>query len=139
MLAPVVPVTRVIGTATLVLGLAALGLSMIGLHGVLTFLLSVRTRELALRIALGATSRQVWWLSIREGLRPVIGGLTIGLLIGTFVRIAVIKRLGLVVPALDLVLFLVVPMIFLTVAIAASATPARRASRVDPSVVLRDN
>jgi predicted permease len=138
MLAPAVPVTRVVGAATLVLGLTALGLSMIGLHGVLAYLLSVRRRELALRVALGATSRQVWWLSIREGLRPVIGGLTIGLLIGTFVRITVIGRLGLAVPALDLVMFLVVPMAFLAVAIAASAAPARRASRVDPSVVLRD-
>jgi len=138
MLAPAVPLTRIASGVTLILGLSALGLSMVGLHGVLSHLLALRTREMALRLALGANRRQVWWLSIREGLRPVAGGLAIGLVIGGLARFAIINRLNLASPSLDIAIFVGVPALFLSVAVAACATPARRASRVDPNVVLRD-
>jgi predicted permease len=138
MLAPGLPIARLASTVTLVLGLTALGLSMVGLHGVLAHLLSTRTREMALRLALGADRRQVWWLSIREGLRPVAGGLAIGLLAGGLLRLLVVGGLGLRVPTFDIALLVIVPAIFVAVAMAACALPAWRASRVDPNVALRD-
>jgi hypothetical protein len=138
MLAPGLSISRVASTATLTLGVTALLLSMVGLHGVLTQLLSRRTREMALRLALGARPRQVWWLSVREGLKPVLGGLAMGMAIGAAARMLLISQLDLQTPGLDVAAFVIVPTSFVAVALAACAAPATRASRVVPSVALRD-
>jgi len=138
MLAPALLLTRVATGVTLVLGLVALALSMVGLHGVLSHVLATRTREMALRLILGAERAHVRRLAIWQGVRPVLGGLVFGLIVGLLLRLALIRLFRLRIPLLDPIAVILVPAIFVTIAVLACAWPAWRAGRVDPNVALRD-
>jgi putative ABC transport system permease protein len=117
-------------------GAAALLLTAVGLYGVLAFLVSLRRREIGIRIALGATNRKVFEGVIAQGLRLVVIGLAIGVVAAAgATRWVAAQLFG--VGAHDPLVFAAVPAALLCVAILASWVPARRAAHVDPQIALR--
>jgi hypothetical protein len=116
-------------------GLVSLFLSSIGIYGVLAYVVTQRSREIGIRIALGSTTRGIFHLVLREGLWLVVGGLTLGFGATFALRRALeaqIYGLG----ALDPVIMASVLGILGVIAGAACSLPARRAKKVDPVVVL---
>jgi putative ABC transport system permease protein len=113
-------------------------LALVGLYGVLTYAITVRRRELAVRIALGAGRGQILSMLAWETLRVMAPALLVGL-----VAAAMVGRLtaGLLyeVPGIDVPTFAAVPALFLIAAILAVLRPARQATRTDPTLVLRGN
>jgi len=116
-------------------GLALL-LSLIGVYGVLTQAVGERTREIGLRIALGAEPRRVRWQVIRQGLRPAGIGMAVGLALAGAVTPILRSQLFDVSP-LDAPTYLLVAVLLALTAILAAWVPARRAALVDPLVALR--
>jgi len=114
----------------------ALLLGAVGIFGVVSFATARRTRELGVRMALGAKGRDVKRLVIGETLRTVAVGITLGIT-GADAGVRVLRGLVYGVSAADPLTFIAVPMVVTAVAVLAAAIPARRASRVDPSTVLR--
>ncbi|MBN1206295.1 MAG: ABC transporter permease [Myxococcaceae bacterium] len=135
-------VSRALGPqrfSTLLLGLMAglaLVLAAVGIYGVLSYLVNQRTQELGVRLALGATPRQVVWLVLRQGMAPVLVGVTLGVA-GAFGLTRLLSHLLYEVSTKDPMVFLVAPGGLLAVALVATWLPAYRASRVDPLVALR--
>jgi predicted permease len=120
----------------LALGVVAVALAAIGLYGVTSYLVRQRTREMGIRIALGAPPATVVWLVTRQGLRWT----STGIILGLAASLAVARLLtGLLygIGAIDPVVFLSVPLLLAGTAYAACALPGRRASGVDPVVALR--
>jgi putative ABC transport system permease protein len=115
----------------------ALALAAIGIYGVVAYLVSQRTREFGIRFALGARREHVLRLVVRDGLRPVLLGAAAGAA-GAVVAAHALGGLLFGVAPLDPASFAGVPVLVLTVALAAAALPAWRASRFDPILVLRD-
>jgi putative ABC transport system permease protein len=123
----------------LLLGLfaaVALVLAAVGIHGVLSFGVARRTREIGLRIALGAHPRQLLRLIIKEGLALAIAGMTLGLA-GALALTRLLASLLFGVTPRDPATFVAVALFLAAVAVAASYLPARRATKVDPAVALR--
>jgi predicted permease len=129
---------RVIASLSAVLGALALILAMAGLFGILTHVVERRTREIGIRLAIGAARVQILRLILRDGLHPVVKGLTLGLAIGLGSRIVLRGQVFTTIGAWDPLEFCVLPLVFLAAALIACAVPASRASRVDPNVALRD-
>jgi ABC-type antimicrobial peptide transport system permease subunit len=117
-------------------GLFSLLLGTTGLYGVIAYDASRRTREVGIRIALGADRGSVLRLILWDGLKLVLVGLVIGVVLAGAVTRALTSLLYGISP-LDPVTFVGIPALFLLVTAAATLTPARRASRVDPVVALR--
>jgi hypothetical protein len=120
------------------LALLSLGLAMAGLFGVLSHLVSRRTREMGVRMALGADPARIRRLIVADGLRPVSRGLALGMAAGALGYLALRSRYASGAILGDAIVFLLSPLPIVAAAIAACAGPARRASRVDPNVALRD-
>jgi predicted permease len=118
-------------------GLLALLLSTIGIYGVVSYSVSQRTREIGVRMALGAKSGDVQLWIIGEGLRLVAIGVAAGLVIA-LVATRGIQSLLLATSAHDAVTFVTVPVFLTLVGLAACWLPALRATRIDPSTALRD-
>jgi predicted permease len=116
--------------------LTALLLTVVGLYGVVAYAVSQRTHEIGIRIALGASGRDVLALVIRQGMLSVIVGLAVGLLCALGLTRALATQLYEVEPV-DLPTFACVSVILLLAALAACWLPARRAARVDPVIALR--
>jgi predicted permease len=118
------------------LGLTGLVLAMIGVYGLNAYLVTRRTGELGIRLALGASPRDVLWLMWRQGMRPVAFGAGAGLVLafaaGRAAR-ATVEGLG----APDLGISAGVIVVLLVMAGIACYVPARRAARVDPALTLR--
>ncbi len=133
-----ITVLRMIGTLAAALGALALVLAMAGLYGVLSQMVLRRRREIGLRMALGADRLAVIRLVLADGLRPVWTGLCAGLVAGTVVRVAVRSAFPLNGPAVDLIALCVVPVPFVLAGLIACYLPARRASKVDPNIALRE-
>jgi putative ABC transport system permease protein len=114
----------------------ALLLAAIGIYSVMSFVVSQRTQEIGLRMALGASTTRVLLLFLREGMRQALLGLGLGLL-GTFAVGQVLKSVLFGVTVLDPVALGAVAVILLLSALLACYVPARRATRVDPMVALR--
>jgi len=129
---------RVIGLLAFSLGGLALLLAMAGLFGILTHVVERRTREIGIRLAIGADRGQILRLVLRDGLRPVVKGLVLGLTIGFGSRVALRGNVLTTIGAWDPLEFGLLPLVLLAAALVACALPAVRAARVDPNVALRD-
>jgi predicted permease len=114
----------------------ALLLAAIGLYGVVAFAVTTRTREIGVRLALGATRPSVLKMVVWDGLRVVLLGLTIGLA-GAVALVRVIESFLFQTQPVDPLVFVAVPSILALTGALASYLPALRAARVDPAVSLR--
>jgi predicted permease len=117
-----------------ILGLVGLGLALVGLYAVVAYQVARRTREIGIRMALGADRRQVVIAVLKQAAVMGLTGIGIGLLLSPGGR-ALTTALG--SPGFDPVLFSAVPIGLLLTTLLAAAIPARRAARVDPMVALR--
>lgn len=117
---------------------AALLLAALGVYGVTANTVTQRTRELGIRVALGADTRTVIWSVLAEPIKLVVLGLAIGL-VGTFAGGRVVERLLYDVSPTDPLTLTAVALVLLAVALIASYLPARRATRIDPMVALRSD
>ncbi|MEO6965717.1 MAG: ABC transporter permease [Acidobacteriaceae bacterium] len=125
-------------SATLVLAFAVISLLLatVGLFGILSYIIEQRTTEIGIRIALGAERGQVMHLILKDGLRPAVLGLVIGL--AASVEVArLLQSMLYQTPGLDPLVYLIVSGTLLLAATLACVVPAWRASRVDPMVALR--
>jgi putative ABC transport system permease protein len=116
---------------------AALLLAAIGIYGVLAYLVTQRTREIGIRMALGAQQSQLIAMVFRQGMAPVAYGIVIGIA-GALVCARLIRTLLFGVDATNLLTYVGSVAILLAVATCACYFPARRATRVDPMVALHD-
>ncbi len=115
--------------------LAAL-LTATGIYGVISYSVAQRTREIGIRMALGAQTGDVLKLVVRQGLAPAFVGIVLGLS-GAFALTRVIASLLFGVSATDPVTFASLPLLLVALALLACWLPARRATKVDPMIALR--
>ena len=118
-------------------GVLALFLSAIGIYGVLAYLVTQRTKEIGIRIALGGSARAIFELVLREGLLLIGGGLLVGA-VGAFGLRRSLESQLFGVSATDPVVIAAVAAMLALVAVAACALPARRATRIDPIIALAE-
>ena len=118
-------------------GLAVL-LAMAGIYGVMAYVVGQRSREIGLRMALGASSASVLRLVLRQGLWYVGLGLALGLA-GAFAATRLLASMLFEVKPTDPATYLAVAILLAVVALVASYAPARRASQVDPLAALRQD
>jgi predicted permease len=116
-------------------GLALL-LAAVGVYGVLSFSIARRTREMGIRVALGADARNVFSLVVREGMTLVAVGMTIGLA-GAALGATWLASFLYTIGPRDPVAFLTAPVVLTTVALLACLVPAYRAMRISPVIALR--
>lgn len=116
-------------------GLALL-LAAVGIYGVMSYMVTQRTQEIGIRIALGAQPRDVLSMVLRSGMALLLLGIAIGLL-GAYSLSQFLQSLLFQVTSTDLLTYLSVPILLTLVALVACYLPARRAMRVDPVIALR--
>ena len=127
---------RLLATLSGFFSLLTLLLASIGLYGVVAYGVSRRTRELGIRMALGAQRHQVLWLVLRETLGLVAIGIATGLA-ATFLTTRLIKSHLFGIAPTDLTAVVLATVVLGAVAVSAGYFPARRATKVDPMVALR--
>ena len=113
----------------------AVALAMIGIYGVISYVVNQGTREIGIRLALGATPRAILRLVIGRGMALAIPGVLIGLL-GSLAFTRMMRGLLFGVSPRDPLTFVAIPVLLVLVALLASYIPAQRATRVDPTVSL---
>jgi predicted permease len=114
----------------------ALILAMVGLYGLVAHMVLQRTREIGIRVAIGAQRRDILKIVLRQGIRATLGGIAIGIVAGLGLTRLLGSLLYGVTPS-DWLTFSIVAILLLAVAMLACLIPARRAMRVDPIVALR--
>ena len=114
----------------------ALVLAAVGIYGVLSYTVAQRTRELGIRMALGAEPKSVMRLVVGQAMTPALIGVGLGLA-GAWGATRLMSSLLFGVSATDPITFIAVALFLLAVAAAASWVPARRATKVDPLIALR--
>jgi len=118
-------------------GIVALLLSAIGIYGVLAYLVTQRTKEIGIRIALGGSARSIFELVLREGLLVIGAGFVLGAAGTAALRKSLESQLfG--VRATDPIVLATVTTVLALVALAACVLPARRATKIDPIVALAE-
>jgi predicted permease len=129
-------VSSLVAAVASTVGLLGLLLALMGIYGTVGYIVVLRTREVGIRMAIGAQKRDVLGLILRESARPVFAGLIAGILLA--VGASYLAR-GLLygLNGVDGISFTGVSLLFLAIALLASYPPARRATRVDPMVALR--
>jgi len=127
---------RMAASLSLAFGLVALLLSAVGLYSVMAYIVSQRTREVGIRMALGAQRRDVLRLMAAYGMSLALLGLAIGLTLA-FALARALSAVLIGISVYDLTIFLTAPVLLALVAAAACFFPARRATKVDPLVALR--
>jgi predicted permease len=133
---PPFAVSSVAAAVASTLGLLGLLLASMGIYGTVSYIVLLRTREVGIRMAIGATKRDILGLILRESTRPVVVGLITGMILAvgaSYLLRGVLYGL----PTVDGVSFGGVSLLFLSVALLAAYPPSRRAVRVDPVVALR--
>jgi ABC-type antimicrobial peptide transport system permease subunit len=128
---------RAAGLAALALGALTLLLAMVGLFGVQSHIVARRTREIGVRMSLGASAVQIKRMVLTDGCSPVVEGLALGLFIGLAGRAVVRAYLDIEVSVVDPWMLLTVPIPLIVAAFCACYLPAHRAAAVDPGVALR--
>ncbi len=129
---------RLIMQLVTVIGLFGLLLSVGGLYGVIAYSVSRRTREIGIRIAIGANPSSVARLVLRQGMKLTIIGVGIGLTLSLLAS-RLLGSLLVGVSARDPFVYVVVPLLLAAISLLACYVPARRAARVDPLVALRQD
>jgi predicted permease len=133
---PQLGAVRLTAEVSMLLGLVALTLASLGLYGVISYAVSARTREIGIRVALGAHSTNVRALIIRHGMLLTVVGLVVGLA-ASLLATPILQSQLINLPANDLVTFVAVSFVLIVIALVACCFPARRATRIDPIVTLR--
>ena len=129
--------TRFIAVLLGLFAALALTLSGVGIYGVMTYNVSMRTREIGIRLALGAEASHVLKLVAAQGMKPVLIGIAFG--VGAaYALMRLMKTLLYGVSATDPLTFVGIAALLASVALLACYIPARRATKVDPMVALRD-
>jgi ABC-type antimicrobial peptide transport system permease subunit len=123
-------------TFSLAFGVVAVLLSAVGLYSVMAYVVSQRTREVGIRMALGAERSHVMKMITKQGMWLAGVGVVIGLLLA-LAMVRVLGSLLIGVSGYDVTIFLAVPLLLALVALIACYLPARRATKVDPLVALR--
>ena len=116
--------------------MCALLLAAVGIYGVLAYSVSERTREIGVRVALGAEPSRIAGLVIGDGARPVLAGIALGIG-GALGLSTLLKSLLFGVGPRDPLTFVIVPVVLMSVGLIAAYVPARRAARLDPMQALR--
>jgi hypothetical protein len=129
---------RLMGTLLGAFAAIAVLLSTVGLYAVTAYAVLQRTREVGIRMALGARAAQVVWLFVRRALVTLALGLAIGLA-GSFVVGRLLQGLLIQTSATDPATVVFIVAFLVLIAVAASVVPARRAARLDPLAVLRND
>jgi ABC-type antimicrobial peptide transport system permease subunit len=127
---------RLIATLSSFFGVLAVVLASIGLYGVMTYAVVRRTREIGIRMALGAQRRDVIWAVLRETLLLVLMGVAIGIA-AALATTRLISSFLFGLTATDTVTIVMASLLLVAVAAFAGFLPAKRASKVDPIVALR--
>ncbi len=129
-------ITQMVGA----LGLMGLVLAVVGLYGLVAYSVSRRTREIGIRIAIGADRRRVVWMVLRQGLKLGAWGVATGLVVAFFCCRAITSVLwtGATLERVGVLDFAAVALPLLMITMLAALAPAWRASRVDPIRALRD-
>jgi predicted permease len=117
-------------------GLVGLLLASMGIYGTVSYIVLLRTREVGIRMAIGAQKRDIVGLILFESTRPVLAGLLLGMLLAVGVSY-LLRNILYGLSTIDGVSFIGVSLLFLVIALLASYPPSRRATRVDPMVALR--
>jgi putative ABC transport system permease protein len=127
---------RLAGVVMMLFAGLALTLAAVGIYGVMSYTVSQRTREIGVRVALGAQRRDVLKLVLGEGLKLIAVGAVLGL-VASLVLTRVMASLLYGVGAGDPLTFVAVPLLLSAVALIACYLPARRAAKIDPLIALR--
>ncbi|HEV2132038.1 MAG TPA: FtsX-like permease family protein, partial [Longimicrobiaceae bacterium] len=125
--------------STVLLGIfaaIALALAAIGIYGLISYTVAQRTGEIGVRLALGARPSDVLLLMVRQGMKPALAGIVVGV-VGAWAATRVIRSLLYDVSATDPITYVGVVLFLGAVALLAAYLPARRATRVDPMIALR--
>jgi putative ABC transport system permease protein len=118
------------------LGLTAMIIASIGVYGLRAYLVAQRTREIGIRIALGATSREVIGLMLKDGAFVTLGGIAAGVPLALLVSVA-LRSVFVDVGGVDVIVLVVACAALAASVTIASAVPARRASKIEPLTALR--
>jgi len=127
---------RIFAVLAVSLGLLALSLAAVGLYGVMAYSVAQRTREIGIRVALGAQPRDVLGIVFSQGMRLVGIGVALGAAGGAAVS-RVLRRLFFGLSPFDPIAYVSMSMFLVAVALLACYLPARRATKVDPLTALR--
>jgi predicted permease len=119
-----------------IFGGLALGLAAIGVYGVRAYSVARRTREIGIRMALGAQGKTVQWMILREGIAVVVAGLALGLLLA-FGTGKIVSSILFQVSSTDPFAFTIAPAVLAAAAFLATWLPARRATKISPMAALR--